>query len=482
MKIYINNSIAWRRSYPILPPKAELPCLVLVHDNWDDFDYKTHYLASIFDENGKLIFNGNIKIGKKNEKETNLEPELSRLPKGYYSLWQDVSNYHALSKISFHESILRALNDICYNKVARRDSEKLDITYTSFRRFSEAEKAYQEGPSILDNSNITSEYSFEFLGDIGKIKFPKIYFDLSKKKYNLKRICAIIGKNGVGKTTLLANIASALSGINIFQSTIRKRPPFSKVIAISYSAFDEFHRPKKSERTFSYSYCGVRGAKEFLLSQNQMKEKFQLSYSRIAENGLLSFWETLIEDLLDVKITDIFAPEKNVISSFEELSSGQKFMVLSFSQILSTIKENSLLLFDEPETHLHPNGQSSLLKSLQRILERFDSYSIIATHSPVFLQGVLKENAIHLQKIANGRIANNLKLETFEQHFSILTEEIFTFNEDNHYFFERIKELVRINGSNNESLNTILNEINSDGVKYTLETIKYEKFNDTQQI
>lgn len=55
---------------------------------------------------------------------------------------------------------------------------------------------------------------------------------------------------------------------------------------------------------------------------------------------------------------------------------------------------NSLLLFDEPETHLHPNMIFKLVKSLYKILETEESYAIIATHSPIIIQQVPSKNIL----------------------------------------------------------------------------------------
>ena len=52
------------------------------------------------------------------------------------------------------------------------------------------------------------------------------------------------------------------------------------------------------------------------------------------------------------------------------------------------IKENSLIIIDEPENTLHPNFEIGFIKILNAILEKFNSYAIIATHSSIIAREI----------------------------------------------------------------------------------------------
>ncbi|TGM04717.1 ATP-binding cassette domain-containing protein [Leptospira yasudae] len=473
MKIYTDNKPARRRSFPSPPNNAIFPCIVLDYDDWNDFSFDTLYFASVFDEIGKVILKANIKIGKRVGKRNDFESVLDQLPPEYFSLWQDIDDYKIISKSSLKHEILHSLNDICYDKELRQQTEQSYVVINSLRRDSEANKAYNEGYYLLLDIQNEQSFRFEYIEFSDGPKYPAISFDLDQENYNLKRICAIIGKNGVGKTTLLSNIAYSLSGFKNKVFNIKERPSFSKVIAISFSVFDNFYIPKENEATFSYSYFGVRNGNDGLLSQENMRASFIDALSRILNNDRISHWRRLLEILMGSDELKIFDRRNGIRiqDAFDALSSGQKFMVYTFTQILSIIKENSILLFDEPETHLHPNGQSSMLTCLQYILNEYSSFAILATHSPVFLQGVLKENTIFLSKIGKDRIINPLVNESFGQNFSVLTEEIFGFNEGNHFFAERIKNLIQTYGKEDKVLLKLLRNLNSDGVDFVLESL-----------
>ena len=52
---------------------------------------------------------------------------------------------------------------------------------------------------------------------------------------------------------------------------------------------------------------------------------------------------------------------KKLLKLFDRLSSGERIMVYLWSQLVAYIRFDTLILFDEPETHLHPNAISELL-------------------------------------------------------------------------------------------------------------------------
>jgi len=165
---------------------------------------------------------------------------------------------------------------------------------------------------------------------------------------------------------------------------------------------------------------------------------------------------------------DSFFPDNTkILPSFKSLSSGQKIMTLSFTQIIGTVEKNSVLLFDEPETHLHPNGQNTLFKCLDFILHQFDSFAIISTHSPIFIQNIPSVNVLKLSSVNGVRSIHSLGLESFGQHFSKLTEEIFGFSENNLYYVEKIKEIHNARESLGSEYEDLL-KIDSIGTKYHL--------------
>jgi hypothetical protein len=44
-------------------------------------------------------------------------------------------------------------------------------------------------------------------------------------------------------------------------------------VVFSYSTFDDFYRPSKNERKFSYTYCGIRGYQKSTVKKTKACEE-----------------------------------------------------------------------------------------------------------------------------------------------------------------------------------------------------------------
>jgi energy-coupling factor transporter ATP-binding protein EcfA2 len=68
------------------------------------------------------------------------------------------------------------------------------------------------------------------------------------------------------------------------------------------------------------------------------------------------------------------------------------------------IENGTLLLFDEPETHLHPNYITQFVRLLDELLVLSGSFAILATHSAYFVREVPRSQVLVLRESAPGRI------------------------------------------------------------------------------
>ena len=71
--------------------------------------------------------------------------------------------------------------------------------------------------------------------------------------------------------------------------------------------------------------------------------------------------------------------------SFNELSSGQRRLILLFLEIVMQCGEDGLVLFDEPEAHFHPIWQEMLPDALCQLVPH--GQVIVATHAPHIVHG-----------------------------------------------------------------------------------------------
>ncbi|MGN9540532.1 AAA family ATPase [Escherichia coli] len=63
------------------------------------------------------------------------------------------------------------------------------------------------------------------------------------------------------------------------------------------------------------------------------------------------------------------------------MSSGHAVVLLTLTRLVATVEEKTLVLIDEPESHLHPPLLSAFIRALSDLLLD-NGLSIIATHSP----------------------------------------------------------------------------------------------------
>ncbi|MDQ3820318.1 MAG: hypothetical protein M3362_21910, partial [Acidobacteriota bacterium] len=333
--------------------------VLLSKEKLDDHGYKTTYTFSYFEKIGEPRFSHKIKILQKGRKNTTLPKAFNRLGPSFCSLGQDLNFYQSLIKLeeSLYKAILIALNDITYNKEVAARFQK-DIGFeASLIRFSEAEKAYREAPRLLNFGIIWVDpisYSFDFSCKVpGADDSHEVNLDFSPDGTDLHRMIAIIGRNGTGKTQVLAYFANAMSGLDRRHGTfIPQRPSFSKVIAISYSSFDQFKQPEENE-IFSYKYCGIRIG-DRLLTPIEIQAKLGEALIEVRKADRRRQWKIILKELLNDTFGSVPLAQRSGelnIYAYSRLSAGQRILALIVTEVIAYIEEQSIILFDEPELY-----------------------------------------------------------------------------------------------------------------------------------
>jgi predicted ATPase len=89
--------------------------------------------------------------------------------------------------------------------------------------------------------------------------------------------------------------------------------------------------------------------------------------------------------------------------SLDELSSGEKQILLFLAEVQRRIRRGSLLLIDEPEIHLHPAWQARLVGALTDLCRKYDTQMIITTHSEVVARSVYEHELVLLDDVFGWR-------------------------------------------------------------------------------
>lgn len=110
---------------------------------------------------------------------------------------------------------------------------------------------------------------------------------------------------------------------------------------------------------------------------------------------------------IDKLITDIKIKIRNI--DFDALSEGEKKMVLieCITQVLGD--DNSLVLFDEPDAHVHIENKKKILETITQ----YNGQAILTTHSPVMCNLITEAKNIKLLK--DGKNVDTSKIEQLKR-------------------------------------------------------------------
>ncbi len=316
------------------------------------------------------------------------------------------------------------------------------------------------------------------------------------------RIFAIIGRNGSGKSTLLARLARVAHASEQDRRSgafdkIGKITPigvsFPRIITISYSAFDSFRlpgeKPKSSDEYDErlqiirdantgggrFIFCGLRDISTEL--ENEMNEendqkgaptkgdKLYNTLLKPIESLAAEFKRTLTyainnkaSDVLDealkciaqdpsfdvdnLELTTTSLISKDPEKLFLQWSTGHKIVMQILVSLAAYTTHSSLILIDEPETHLHPPLLASLMHAIRLILDERKSFAIVATHTPIVLQETLARHVYTVRREGSLTDVFRSRIETFGENISTLTTEVFGLNSQTTDFYKTLDKLI----------------------------------------
>jgi predicted ATP-binding protein involved in virulence len=134
---------------------------------------------------------------------------------------------------------------------------------------------------------------------------------------------------------------------------------------------------------------------------------------------------------------------------YERLSAGQRIVLNIVCHVVTNIRRDSLLLIDEPETHLHPKLATTLLSIINDLLETFQSVAIVATHSPLVVQQIPSRRVHIVQRHASQPVVSKPRIECFGENLTDIAREVFQAVESDRDYEQVIDKLLAEN--NNDS-------------------------------
>ena len=386
-------------------------------------------------------------------------------------------------------------DDDCFNLSLLRDDSSLEsfALQKGFALLYSSECFYD-----LRKESVTVK--FEHVSNAIDLHFTCVEGDDDRRLPN--GIVVFVGKNGSGKSTAIYRLAKLMytDPTNRFRlkkdvgELIPNNIGVSKMLLISYSPFDNFIFPtsyskdymkliKDGEDVISrFVFCGIRdiyseeieGVKieesideksdEIILkkiiedrkSKTSLKDisvladEFVTAFNTIRSGfDSISIWSRFLERSKvsqpslyeDIKDFGHGTSNSELKAKFMSFSTGHKFLIHTYVRLLAYLEDNCLILFDEPENHLHPPLISFMITEIRALLSVYHSVMFIATHSPVILQETFARNVFIVRKNGNSTSITQPQIETYGASISEITSEVFDLTTDVTQYLDAIEHL-----------------------------------------
>ena len=466
----------------------------LIIDNWDDFTFKTTFALVVFDEQGKRKDIGIVKIGFKNQKERSKTKEsipnsFQQLGEEFFSLGQELDYYQNIRTELTQElgdEVLNGLNDIVLSPEAYKLAENEHVFRSSLLRSVSLATIRGQFKRLLDGGVPLTDFDFRYTKpQTDEYSGIELKFRIESESKPSTNIHALIGRNGAGKTMLLNDMIASI--INYAPGTTGtffetrygdsqiSEDYFSRLVSVSFSAFDAFNPPKEqSDPSLGtcYYYVGLRkrggkSSKPVLKTLDELRKEFSKSLALcLSQTGKKSRWLKAIstlesdENFAEIGLEQLIETkgskrEEAAYSLISRMSSGHALVLLSITRLVETVEEKSLVLIDEPESHLHPPLLSAFIRALSELLFDRNGVAIIATHSPVVLQEVPRSCVWKITRSGLALSTSRPETETFGENVGILTREVFGLEVAKSGFHSLLEESVAKAGT---SFDGIMNE------------------------
>lgn len=468
------------------------PCFKLVYNhNWNDYGFYTWFTLWYIPARGERVIIGDMKImNSGGDAYDMMKGSFDKLDDSFCSVGMDTSFYKNLKKVFKLRKtsvILSALRDCATNPRIYEAFNSLPAFIDSLNRDIATQKAIKEARFLLEGRNMSEAYSFDYyFTPIYNKKVTAIWnVNLEYGCPSYKRTYSVIGENGVGKTQLMANMVKELISEEL--KDMSRKPLISSVMVICSSKFDAYNEIEtdlaripiviwdvvQTDNTLEHFVSAIN---EIIVRGTYYVNGEMLTMSERYLKLLCSHLGNSVGGIIDIKEKkeDYVVVERQVILNrprleevVKELSTGQLQILSLITYICANVHLNSLIVIDEPEVHLHPRLITNFVKTLNELLESFDSYAIIATHSPLVVRECVQKNVYMMVRSKdNIPTIGSVAFNTFGEDLSLLYQNIFGCDERDSYFYKTVEE--RAQNIHNSSYEKVMDDFKQADVNLSL--------------
>lgn len=318
-------------------------------------------------------------------------------------------------------------------------------------------------------------------------------------------VIAFIGHNGCGKSTALYQLAKVLfeaPNDRAYLNDVSVEPNdigINKLLMFSYSAFDNFVIPGITladyrlisdgmvDNSGRFVFCGLRDVKKevddvikaYLAKKEDGKDKpiekyidcnklrvndialktiddlsheFSRALLLVINNPekhdilkrIIDASEIVLPSLfVSIQWINSFLVEKDILQNYKSLSTGVKFFLHTLVHLIAYLEDNSIVLFDEPENHLHPPFLSFMMSEFRKIIHKSHSVMLVSTHSPVILQETFSKNVYVMDRSNGETTIRHPKTEIYGESFGLINSMVFNLTSDITNYYDVIDELYK---------------------------------------
>lgn len=493
-----------------LPTHGMPKTVYLLKDNWNDWYYwETLFIVVYCDDNGILSRIGEVKIAEQRmksesecasseEKVSFSKPEIPEdfpyLNESFFSLGQSENYYETLNELPERDrhDILNGLRDCAFNlNIYDLFLYHPAMSGSLLRNISDR-TVRETWHDIAYGINFNKPFNFSYLFPFKDVNddFVRLEFNITPHDTPPSNVQAIIGRNGVGKTTLFAGLIKGVINQKAIEAQhvgLLQVPAingtwednhsyFTSLTLLSYSPFDRFGPvdARVIPSGVKYQYIGLM-TKDNLHSENNVRRselrpksfdelhyEFCQSMSQCLVGARRQRWEDCLKilendplfseaDVSKLANIEIIAAgdsadmsvnrwTEQVRAFLNKLSSGHLVTLISITKLIEITEDRSLTLIDEPEAHLHPPLISAYIRAVSHLMSERNGVAIVATHSPVVLQEVRSDCAWVLNRTGRYMSADRPELETFGENVGALTRAVFNHEVVNTGFYKMISD------------------------------------------
>ncbi|MFF0831617.1 AAA family ATPase [Streptomyces sp. NPDC003344] len=467
---------------------------VLIRERWDDHGFVTMFHLVVYDRHGDRHDIGEVKIGKQDMLPNSAVPipiTFEFLDDSFFSLGQDDSYYMRLRTLGqgteLRQVVLSALRDMAFDDRIFQQARQEPVTQRALMRFLKEAAVEGQFRRIAQGGERVRAFRVAYEAPIPAESDASpvvLSFKVEPESLPPTNIHVLIGRNSVGKSFLLNRLtrrivhqeASSHEVGRIVETGREGRDIFSNVVSVTFSAFDEFPLIEAESITIErYAYVGLKippsaGNRPRIKTPNQLTGDFTQSVESCLTGERSQRWaralrtlqyagsgfitDEWLEDFLETQSAD--SRRRKARHLFASLSSGHKAVLLTLTRLVEHVTERTLVVIDEPESHLHPPLLAAFIRALSDLLSERNGLAVIATHSPVVLQEVPASCVWKLQRYGDQLVAERPVIETFGENVGILTHEVFSLEVTDSGYHRYLKKLVR----NNLSYEAVLDRFN----------------------